>query len=81
MREVPVASATASSSGISQISSPSKQKYSTPRQVLPVADHVGAPGPEVLDPPGARPGVVEVDPVVRERLVPVIISATRQSSR
>ena len=62
-----VASSTASSSGISQISSPSKQKYSTPRHVGP-AHHVGAPGAEVLDAAGARARVVDVDPVVGERL-------------
>ena len=45
------------------------------------SDHARAPGAEVLDAAGTRPRVVEVDPVVRERLGLVVISATRHRSR
>ena len=59
-------SSTSSSSGIVQYSSPSKTKYSSPRQVRPFLDEVGRPGPEVLDAPDLDVGRVDVDPVVRE---------------
>ncbi len=38
---------------------------------MPGTHHVGAPGAEVLNPAGADAGVVEVDPVVGERLLVV----------
>ena len=52
-----------------QRSSPSKQKYSRPEAGLGgVGDEVGRPVLEVLDAAELDPGLVDVDPVVRERL-------------
>ena len=52
----------------SHSSSPEKQKYSTPEAGATRPRHVGAPAPEVLQPTGPDAGVVEIDPVVGERL-------------
>ena len=61
-----------SASELVQRSSPSKQKYSSPRLLLRgVGDEVGRPVLEVLDPADPDVGLVDVDPVVGKRLGPV----------
>jgi len=60
---------TASVSDISQMSSPSKQKYSTPRQAIPGWTMSWLHAPKFCYPARPRPGIVDVDPVVREGLL------------
>ena len=53
----------------SQMGSSSEQKYSTPRHVVPGRTIPGLQAPKFWTRPVRSPGVVEVDPVVGERLL------------
>ena len=65
--------------GSSHSPSPSKQKYSMPRQVLPGTGTMRpAPVVEVLDAPDLHARRVDVDPVVRKELVPAEDQRHRQ---
>ena len=54
-----VASATASSCGSSQVSSPSKQKYSTPRHVVPGTTRLSLHAPKFCTRPAMKSAVDE----------------------